>query len=270
MKETKSLTTPAAMKQQMIDEGLLSLVPGGEKKVDEVLTSLRLAMAESSKLQDCLKTPSGQASLYNAVRKAVRTGLSLNPQEGKAAVIPYNAKSGVTVQYQIMKNGLIELAMQTGQIEIIDVDVVRENDVFTIKKTGTGDDYEFSPARKSRGKIDGFFAVVKLKDGGVKISYMSTEEINEHREQFSARSEMPEIGYGKKTVLKMCLRDLALSSVDEAIGLEEGLYEKSTDLEVEFAPAEPAPRKKLTPEKIKKASKEKEIGVHEEAQPEIF
>jgi recombination protein RecT len=198
-----------------------------EYRQETFVRSAMVAIVSSPDLQECFKSDDGKASLINAMRMAAGTGLSLNPQEGKAALIPYSKKVGQnkwvkTAQYQIMKGGLIELALESGKVDFITADTVRENDEFEMKKTMNGDEYFFSPARSDRGDIDGFFAAVKMKDGICHTLYMAQQQTQEHRDHFSKKSAMPDEGYGRKTVLKQLLNNLHISpEVNQAIGADD-------------------------------------------------
>lgn len=182
------------------------------------LKSAMLAIVDNSNLSECLKTDGGKRSLFNALRYAATTGLSLNPQEGKSALIPYGGK----VQYQIMKNGMVELALESGKVEFITADYVKENDKFSLVKSVSGDSYEFIPALKDRGKIIGYYAAMKLKDGMTHVKWFTTEEIEDHKKKYSPSTKMPEEGYGIKTALKAMLRSVSISSaLDNAIGADD-------------------------------------------------
>lgn len=195
--------------------------------MDGFMRSAMLMISESDQLKDCIKTEAGKKSLYHAMKYAAGTGLSLNPQEGKAAIMAFGGK----VQYQVMKNGLIELAMQSGKVQHISSDTVRENDRFDVVKTVNGDSYEFSPARKNRGEIDGFYAAVKMLDGSCHIKYMTKEEAEAHRDKYSAMyKSKPAMspwsksfeGMGLKTVIKALFRNLSISpDLDKAIGTDD-------------------------------------------------
>lgn len=188
-----------------------------EYKQETFVKSAMIAIMGSDELQKCLKSDTGKASVVNAMRMAAGTGLSLNPQEGKAALIAYSGKAS----YQVMKNGLIELALESGKVDFITADTVRSADDFSMSKTMNGDEYSFSPSRKSRGEIDGFFAAIKMTDGICHTKYMTAEECTAHRGQFSKRTQMPEEGYGQKTVLKKLLNNLHISSdLANAIGAD--------------------------------------------------
>lgn len=195
-----------------------------EYKNETFVRSAMIAIISNEDLQSCLTTDQGKTSIINAMRMAAGNGLSLNPQEGKAALIPYSKKIGQnkwikTAQYQVMKNGLIELALESGKVEFITADTVRANDEFTLTKTMNGDEYFFSPARVDRGDIDGFFSAVKMKDGTCHTVYMANDQSKEHRDRFSKKTAMPEEGYGQKTVLKRLLNNLHISrEVSQAVG----------------------------------------------------
>ncbi len=194
---------------------------------NEFLASASLAISETPSLRKCLENKQGKESLYAALKYAAVTGLSLNPTEGKAALIPYAGK----VQYQIMKNGLIELAMSSGAVKFITSDTVRKHDEFKLTKMPEGDSYEFSPALTGRGEIIGFFSAVKLKTGDTHVSYMSDEEVKDHRDRYSSMfkanpgsspwSKSYE-GMGLKTVIKRLFRNVNISpEIDAAIGADD-------------------------------------------------
>lgn len=191
-------------------------------KQGEFMRSANIAIAESPKLRDALKTRAGQTSLYNALRHASSTGISLNPQHGKAALIPYKNQDGeLIINYQIMKAGLIDLVMETGLVKDIVSDLVREKDEFNINRTDLQDTYLFSPARRARGSIDGYFAAITLKSGRTHVNYMAIEEMKEHEAKYNSSKKLGERspwahsfdGMAIKTVIKKLLRNIHLSDV---------------------------------------------------------
>jgi phage RecT family recombinase len=235
--------------------------------VEDFLRSALMVISENKNLMECLKTNPGKASLRHALKFAANTGLSLNPQEGKAALIAYNGQ----VTYQVMKNGLIDLAMDSKKVEFITADTVRENDSFDIKKTMNGDTYEYGPARKDRGKIDGFFSALKMKDGTCHVKYMTMEEIEAHRDQYSAMYRNKKEaspwhksfeGMALKTVIKALFRNLSISSdIDRAVGADDKSEsgEMRDVTEPDYMEAEP-----VTAEQTAEAVEKKE----EEIQPD--
>jgi phage RecT family recombinase len=206
----------------------------------EFLQTAMIQIENSPYLQQCFGSKEGRISLYNALKMASVSGLSLNPDEGEAALVARKDKNGNYIaKYQKMKNGLIKIAMEDGAVKKIKPDIVRQNDVFEIISTGEGDNYKFSPARRDRGEVDGYFACVTTSDGQNFIKYMTTEEIEEHREKYSpfykdSRGEKKDAAWVKsfhgmaiKTVIKAVLGNLHLSSeTRQAISADENNYQE--------------------------------------------
>jgi len=179
----------------------------------EFLNSIAIAVSESADLQKCLNTPEGQNSMYHACILAAHSGLSLNPQLGHAALVAFGGR----VSYQVMKNGLVKVAMQSGKVDFITVDTVRENDQYSQSKSFSGDTFTHVPAKTDRGKIIGFYAGVKLKAGSTHLCYMTTEQVKEHGKNYSAFYSSAKgpwqksfEGMGKKTVIKTLFRNLEI------------------------------------------------------------
>jgi len=118
-------------------------------------------------------------SLFGATVLCSQLGLEPNTPMGQAYLIPFrNRKKGITeVQFIAGYKGLIDLARRSGQIESISARVVHENDDFDIQY-GTVDEIMHRPALSDRGRIIGFYAVAKLKDGGKQFEFMSKAEID--------------------------------------------------------------------------------------------
>jgi len=183
-----------------------------------------MAISENNGLMECMQTPAGRASLYSSMKRAFSTGLSLNPQEGKAAIIAYKG----VASYQIMKEGAVEILLNSGDIKTLMVEIVYENDKFSIEKSNKGDTYHFSPVRKNRGEVDGYFCAITDKDDISHVKYMTQEECFEIRDTYStgyifAKDQkksgwaMSPKGYSKKTVIKAAIRDLHISPSSKAM-----------------------------------------------------
>jgi recombination protein RecT len=227
MKQNNLVVTEKGIKDFLADSKKNLSFYYNHGNIDNFLRSAMLMIYESQQLKDCLTTRKGKISLWHSLKYAAQTGLSLNPAEGKAALIAYNGN----VQYQVMKNGIIEMAMQSGQLKMLVSDTIRENDVFNIKKTMDGDQYEYIPARKDRGHIDGFFAAIKLKTGQTYIKYMTIKEIEDHRDRYSnmfrAKPEKSPWsksfeGMALKTVIKALFRNISICpEMDQLIGIDD-------------------------------------------------
>lgn len=204
-----------------------------------------LAITETPQLMECMSTPSGRDSLHSAMKRAFSTGLSLNPQEGKAAIIAYKGKAS----YQIMKEGAIEVLLNSGDIKNLVVEIVYENDHFEIEKTSTGDKYTFKPARKNRGTVDGYFCSMTDNDDVSHIKYMTQDECLEVRDNYSSmykanKNMSPwtksEKGMCKKTVIKAAIRDLHISPKAKAVFSSEDMsFQDNQDEIKDITPDKP-------------------------------
>jgi len=220
-----------------------------------------LCILQNPKLMAALATESGRMSLKNALLSAAATGLSLNPQEGKACLIAYGDK----IEYQIEKGGYIDLALDNGAVKTIRANAVRENDHWKPMETDNGDSYEFGPAKTKRGEIVGFFSAVKMRDGQCFIFYMTREEVEDWRDKYGngvfakyddtwkpprykKGDRIPDSAWGKsfegmgvKTVVKLQLRRLALAPRKVQEKLDE--MEQSEIIPADFEEQAPKPEK---------------------------
>jgi len=226
------------------------------------LKSAMLAIVNSDILSECLMTEKGTKSLYNSMRYAASTGLSLNPSEGEAALIAYRSKNEVVINYQIMKNGMITIAMESGKVESLQADYVKENDTFILKKTASGDDYDFSPALKERGEVIGFYASLKMTNGMTHVKWMTKDEIEKHRDTYSIMYKKNQenspwhkspVGMGLKTVIKALLSTIKISKeLDSALQSDDFI-----DADFTISPGMSANE---TADKLKKKIEKKEGG----------
>lgn len=196
-----------------------------------------LAIVESQALTKCLTTAEGKASLYHALKFAAATGLSMNPQEGKCALVPYAGK----IQYQIMKNGLIDIALADPNVRNIRSLVVKERDTFRILQTLDGDTFEFEPHLTDRGEPIGYFAAVKMESGPSYVKYITKDEAEKHRDRYSSmynsdkKTKSPWHksfdGMAEKTVIKELLRTNHISSdLDILVGTDDKAEAEMIDI----------------------------------------
>jgi len=117
-------------------------------------------------------------SVITAALQAAIMDLSISPALGQAAIIPYGKKA----QFQIMKNGIIQLALRTEKYRYIHVDSIYEGetwieDRFTGKMTLGG--------RKTSNQIIGKVAYLQLLSGYEKYLIMSIDDILAHARKYS-------------------------------------------------------------------------------------
>lgn len=153
-----------------------------ERLVRIALTSIRL----NPELAKC--TPE---SFLGSLFVAAQTGLE--PVGGRSYLLPFNNSrkqpdgSWHTVkecQFVIGYKGLIELFFRHEAALSIDMQTVKENDDFQYQY-GTESFLKHVPAIKNRGETIGYYAVAKIKGGGVVFFYLSKEDALAHGQKHS-------------------------------------------------------------------------------------
>lgn len=211
-------------------------------------------------------------SVCACVVQASILGLEINSQLGEAYMVPFwnkhatnsGTKAKGAYQAQLMPGyrGLVKLARNTGQFSIIDAQPVREKDEFDAEK-GFHPILRHRWAKGERGKIIGYYGAYVLKDGGSNFEYMTKEDIDAHRDQYSKGAyavkdgkflldgeghkilqgpwkDSPDWMY-RKTPLKQVLK-LAPASVELALAtalddhVESGRQQAFVDLPLELQP----------------------------------
>lgn len=193
------------------DNSMVGLIrrmePQIRKALPSVITPERFtrivltALSSNPKLQAC--TP---MSFMGAMMQAAQLGVEPNTPLGQAYLIPY----GGVCQFQLGYKGLIDLAYRSGEVSSIQAHEVHENDTFTYEY-GLEPKLRHVPAQADRGPVTFYYAVLKLKNGGVGFEVMSRDDVETFaRKKSKAYSNGPwktdfdEMA--KKTVLKKVLK----------------------------------------------------------------
>ena len=182
----------------------------------------------------CLSTQQGQLSLKRAIDRAAVMGLSMNPQEGKAALVAINGK----VEYWPMKNGLVEIAHESGKVEFIASETVYSGDQFALTKTAKGDDYQWIPAIKNRGEPSGFFSVLVLTSGRSVVKWMTLEQMQAWKTKYGKGLNNPKSawntnfnGMAEKTMLKRVTTGVYLGKrMETALELDEEIEKEPINI----------------------------------------
>jgi recombinational DNA repair protein RecT len=113
-------------------------------------------------------------------------GLSLNPAEKLAYLIPRNVKVGKSWESRVYLEpsymGLIRLATNSGGIAWIQAAAVKQNDSFKDVGMGQAPLHEYE-AFGDRGDVVGVYAVAKTKDGDYLTEIMTLEEVHKIRDR---------------------------------------------------------------------------------------
>lgn len=179
------------------------------KALPDVLTPERFsrmvltAITKTPKLGEC--TPQ---SFIGSMLTAAQLGLEPNTPLGQAYLIPY----GNSCQFQIGYKGLLELAHRSGEIKTLEARCVYENDEFNIEY-GLNPNLIHKPTFVNRGELIGVYAVYHTVNGGYAFEFMSKEEIETHRNQYSKSYKDKNSAWqtdfesmAKKTVIKRLLK----------------------------------------------------------------
>lgn len=193
------------------DNSMVGLIrrmePQIRKALPSVITPERFtrmvltALSSSPKLQAC--TP---MSFMGAMMQAAQLGVEPNTPLGQAYLIPY----GGLCQFQLGYKGLIDLAYRSGEVSSIQAHEVHENDTFEYEY-GLEPKLRHVPAQTDRGPVTFYYAVLKLKNGGVGFEVMSREDVETFARKKSKaynngpwKTDFDEMA--KKTVLKKVLK----------------------------------------------------------------
>jgi len=189
------------------------------------------ALSTDKKLELC--TPQ---SFLGAMMTAAQLGLEPNTPLGQAYLIPYKNKGVLECQFQIGYKGLIDLAYRSGEVEIIQAQVVYENDEFDYE-LGLDPKLKHKPAKENRGNPIYYYAIFKTKSGGYGFEVMSIHDIKVHAKKYS-QSYSSEYSpwqknfdeMAKKTVLKRVLKYAPLKSdFVRAVAMDETVKKEISD-----------------------------------------
>ena len=157
-------------------------------------------------------------SFLAAMMTAAQLGVEPNTPLGQAYLIPYyNSKTRCSeCQFQLGYKGLIDLAYRSGEVSVIQAQVVYANDEFTFS-FGLDPQLRHIPAHENRGEPIYVYAMFRTKDNGYGFEVMSMEDIRTFAQQYSKtygsgpwQTNFEEMA--KKTVLKRVLKYAPLKS----------------------------------------------------------
>jgi len=163
-------------------------------------------------------------SLKNAIVNVGAIGLSLNPAESLAYLVPMDG----AVQLQVSYQGFIKLGVMDGGILWAHAENVRKKDVFCYNGVDVKPTHQFNPFDKERGDIIGTYCVAKTHDGSFLTRMMSVDECIAIRNRSKLWAKKPNSGpwqtdpgeMYKKTVIKQSRKTWprgATSRLDKAI-----------------------------------------------------
>lgn len=131
-------------------------------------------------------------SVINAVLNVAAIGLSLNPAEKEAYLVPRNGKICLDLSYI----GLMRLATDTGQVEWVQANIVHEKDDFQINGLDKQPTHKYKTFDNDRGEAVGVYVTAKLANGDYLTGTMTVSEVNEIRDK--SQSYIGWVSKGKK------------------------------------------------------------------------
>ena len=171
------------------------------------------AVSTNPKLGSC--TPS---SFLGAMMSAAQLGLEPNTPLGQAYILPYKNNGTLEAQFQLGYKGLIDLAYRSGEVEVVQAQIVYENDTFECEY-GLAPKLTHVPADTDRGVPVKVYAMFKTKSGGYGFEVMSMDDVRNHAKKYSKAYSSSYSPWAtnfeemaKKTVLKKCLKYAPLKS----------------------------------------------------------
>lgn len=178
-------------------------------------------------------------SIILAAAQAASLDLPINPNLGFAAIIPFNDRKNnrCVAQFQIQRDGWVDLCLRTGQFEYIANEIVYEGEL--VEKNRFTDTYVFDETKRTSDKVIGYMASFKLTNGYKKTVYWTVDECKKHGMQYSQTFKK---NYGLwvdnfhamslKTVLKHLLKKFAPKSLQQitiAIESDQAAFEGDID-----------------------------------------
>lgn len=128
----------------------------------------------SAALQKCSTN-----SIVRSCMACAVTGLTIDPAFGMAAIVPFGDKA----TFMPMKNGLVQLANNTGLIQRLNAAPVYEGDIAAFNPF-TGD-YTYNTDPHKREVLIGYIAYLRFINGADHYLYMTVEELQAHGRRYS-------------------------------------------------------------------------------------
>lgn len=120
-------------------------------------------------------------SVKLAMINVASTGLTLNPANGYAYLVPRDNAIHLDISYK----GLIKIATDTGAIRWARAELVHEADTFVYHGPATAPEHRSEPF-KERGEAIGVYCIAKTSDGDILTEIMPRDELEKIRSKSMA------------------------------------------------------------------------------------
>jgi len=209
----------------------------GERNAGAYISSVMIAVKESSALQQCALD-----SIYVTALRAATLRLSVDQSTGQAYIVPFKGRAVLVVGYK----GLYDMAVRTGKYRYINVGPIYEGQIVEENQiTGFHSIIRNPDGKINKQKIIGWIGAFEMNpergmtNGFGKTIYMTVEEIHEHAKQYSAsygkstspwKTETPKME--RKTVLRLLIRRWGYLDPADVSALEEVESDAPVDGEI--------------------------------------
>jgi len=172
--EAKSISVDVLVSQCLPRFQEISRTNGNLVKWEQESQFALQSLQKSERLTQCVPH-----TIENAIINVAASGLTLNPADGYAYLVPeYNTQTKQNeCQLRISFKGLIKAATDSGVIEWVKAEVVHEADTFTYKGVSQEPEHSMNPFSKERGEPVGVYCLAKTAKGDFLCDVMSWEEV---------------------------------------------------------------------------------------------
>ncbi len=165
-------------------------------------------------------------SLIDAITNIASLGVTLNPAEKKAYLVPRGGKICLDISYM----GLIDLAVRDGAIVFAQAQIVRATDGFRLNNFGEAPSHDFDcfASDNERGEIVGAYCVAKINSTDFIVETINVDDIKRAKKA-STTDNVWKSFYGemvRKTVVKRASKywkgSAKLANAIEHLNIENG------------------------------------------------
>lgn len=207
----------------------------------ECIFAMQALMKTDYAMQTANKNPK---SVHLAMINVASTGLTLNPANAYAYLVPRDGQIVLDISYK----GLIKIATDSGSILWARADIVYQDDTFVYHGPAAVPEHASDAFKVDRGPIVGAYCIAKTKEGDILTEVMPMAELEKIRDKSSAYVKGKEGRRGpweewfeqmaKKAVIKRASKtwpytDDRLAQAIDVANTAEGGYDFQTEEEKE-------------------------------------
>lgn len=129
--------------------------------------------------QLCEALINSPVSLMAALQAAAALGLTLDPSQGLAYLVPQSPRTGAPkeVILKVSYRGMEQAVLASGSVTAITTELVHENDTFDYGVGIDGPFLGFKMARGDRGALQGGFCLARYANGERHVEWMPVEDM---------------------------------------------------------------------------------------------